>query len=110
MRSLWPHRHLDGVAEIKESAKLQAQQYESGADDPRRRHESNKELQVEDEENDPDKAAEEAVLAIVRVPLTAAVVPDAEFVKLNEADPEPPATSLSSASVSSIRISILPLL
>ena len=76
---------------------------------PRRRHEDN-ELQVEDDENIPEALADEAVVAIVRVPLTAAVVPDAEFETVNEADPEPPATSLSSASLSSIKISILPLL
>ena len=66
-------------------------------------------LQVEDEENDPDRLADEAVVAIVRVPLTAALVPDAEPVKLKDADPEPPATASSSASVSSIMISIIPL-
>jgi hypothetical protein len=43
----------------------------------------------------------------VKVPETAAVVPDAEFVKEKLADPEPPATALSSSSVSSITISIL---
>ena len=66
-------------------------------------------LQVEDEENDPDRLADEAVVAIARVPLTAALVPDAEPVKLKDADPEPPATASSSASVSSIMISIIPL-
>jgi hypothetical protein len=64
-------------------------------------------LQVEDEENDPDRLADEAVVAILRVPLTAALVPDAEPVKLKDADPEPPATASSSASVSSIMISII---
>jgi hypothetical protein len=67
-------------------------------------------LQVEDEENDPDRRADEAVVAIVRVPLTAALVPDDEFVKLKDAVPEPPATASSSASVSSITSSIIPLL
>jgi hypothetical protein len=67
-------------------------------------------LQVEDEENDPDKLAVEAVVAIFKVPLTSASVPDAEPVKLKDADPEPPATALSSASVSSIMISIFSLL
>jgi hypothetical protein len=67
-------------------------------------------LQVEDEENDPDRLADEAVVAIDRVPLTAAVVPDAEAVMLKDALPEPPATASSSASVSSIMISIIPLL
>ena len=52
-------------------------------------------LQVEDDENVPDKLADEAVVAMVKVPLTAAVVPDAETLVLNEAVPEPPATSLS---------------
>ena len=52
-------------------------------------------LQVEDDENDPDRRADEAVEAIDKVPLTAAVVPDALFVKLKDALPEPPATSLS---------------
>jgi hypothetical protein len=51
--------------------------------------------QVEDDENDPDRRADEAVEAIDKVPLTAAVVPDALFVKLKDALPEPPATSLS---------------
>ena len=51
--------------------------------------------QVEDDENDPDRLADEAVEAIDKVPLTAAVVPDALFVKLKDALPEPPATSLS---------------
>jgi hypothetical protein len=66
-------------------------------------------LQVEDEENVPDRLADEAVVAILRVPLTAALVPDDEPVKLKDADPEPPATASSSASVSSIMISIIPL-
>jgi hypothetical protein len=64
-------------------------------------------LQVEDDENVPDKLADEAVVAIAKVPLTDAVVPDAVFVKEKEAVPEPPATASSSASVSSIMISIL---
>jgi hypothetical protein len=80
----------------------------SGADDPRRQKRSG--LQVEDEENDPDRRADEAVVAIVRVPLTAVTVPDAVSVKLKDAVPEPPATSLSSASVSSIMISMFSLL
>ena len=82
--------------------------YESGADDPRRRHKN--ELQLEDEENAPDNEAEEAVVAMVKVPLTAAVVPDAVFEKVKVADPAPPATRPSSASVSSIKISTLALL
>ena len=52
-------------------------------------------LQVEDDENDPDRLADEAVEATDKVPLTAAVVPDALFVRLKDALPEPPATSLS---------------
>jgi len=67
-------------------------------------------LQVEDDEKVPDIEAEEAVVRIVKVPVTAAVVPDAVSVTPNVADPTPPATSLSSASVSSIKISTLPLL
>jgi len=63
-------------------------------------------VQVEDEENDPDWLADEAVVLCVKVPLTSAVVPDAVFVKLKDAVPEPPATSLSSSVVSSIMISI----
>jgi hypothetical protein len=63
-------------------------------------------LQVEDEENVPDCLADEAVVSWVKVPDTAAVVPDALFVKLKDALPEPPATSLSWASVSSITISM----
>jgi hypothetical protein len=82
----------------------------SDADEPRRRQKLSG-LQVEDEENDPDRLPDEAVEVTLRVPLTVAVVPDAvsaERVKV--ADPEPPATSLSSASVSSITISIFSLL
>jgi len=62
--------------------------------------------QVEDEENVPDRLAEEAVVRMVRVPATVAVVPDAVFVKLKLADPAPPATASSSVSVNSIMISI----
>jgi hypothetical protein len=61
---------------------------------------------VEDEENDPDRLAEDAVVARVNVPLTDALVPDAVSVKLKLADPEPPATASSSEPVSSIMISI----
>jgi hypothetical protein len=67
-------------------------------------------LQVEDDENIPDKLADEAVVWIVTVPLVVAVVPDAVSVKEKVTDPEPPATASSSASVSSIKISILFLL
>jgi hypothetical protein len=66
-------------------------------------------LQVEDDENVPDKLADETVVAIVKVPLTAAVAPAAVFVNMKEAL-EPPATTSSSASVSSMMISILFLL
>ena len=51
--------------------------------------------------------ADEAVVVTLKVPLTVAVVPDAESAeRVKVADPEPPATSLSSASVSSIKISM----
>ena len=50
--------------------------------------------------------AEDAVVAMVTVPLTRALVPEAVLVKLNVADPAPPATASSSASVNSIMISI----
>jgi hypothetical protein len=59
-----------------------------------------------DEENDPDTLAEDAVVAMVNVPLTKGLVPDAVFEKLKVADPAPPATASSSASVSWIIISI----
>jgi hypothetical protein len=63
-------------------------------------------LQVEDELKLPDRLAEEAVVLIVRVPPTTAVVPDAVPVKLKLADPEPPLTRSSSASLSSMMISM----
>jgi len=60
-----------------------------------------------DNESDPDKLAEEAVVAMVKVPLTAAVVPDALLLKLKDAGPPlPPATASISASVSSMMISM----
>ena len=62
--------------------------------------------QVEDELNVPDWEADEAVVLCVREPLTVAVVPEAVFEKLNEADPAPPLICSSSVSVSSIMISI----
>jgi hypothetical protein len=65
---------------------------------------------VEEDEKVPDWLADEAVVLCMRLPLTVATVPDAEFVNENEALPEPPATSLSSASVSSMKISTLALL
>ena len=61
---------------------------------------------VEEEEKAPDRLAEDAVVCMVNVPLTAAVVPDAVTVPLKEAVPEPPATASSSASVSSRMISM----
>jgi hypothetical protein len=79
--------------------------HNSGADD-RAAAMKHSRLQVEDELNDPDRLAEEAVVAIVKVPLTVAVVPDAEFEKLKVADPAPPLIWSSSVSVSSIMISI----
>jgi len=49
---------------------------------------------VEDDENDPDRLADDAVVEIAKVPLTVAVVPDAVSAgSVKEADPEPPATS-----------------
>jgi hypothetical protein len=61
--------------------------------------------------NDPSKLADEGVVAISRwKTLATAEVPDAVFVKEKDAVPEPPATASSSASVSSIMISILFLL
>jgi hypothetical protein len=65
---------------------------------------------LKDEENDPDWLADEAVVLWVTLLVTVAVVPDAVFVSVQDADPEPPATSLSSDSVSSIKISIILLL
>jgi hypothetical protein len=67
-------------------------------------------LQVEDEEAVTDRLADEAVVAIVTVPATVAVVPDAVSVRLRVADPAPPETASSSASVSSIMISMFSLL
>jgi len=49
---------------------------------------------VEDDENVPDRLADDAVVWTVKVPLTAAVVPDAVSAESEkEAVPEPPATS-----------------
>jgi hypothetical protein len=53
-----------------------------------------------------DKEADEAVVAVVTAPLTVAVVPDAVAEPLKDADPAPPEIASSSASVSSIMISI----
>lgn len=77
------------------------------------------ELQVEDDKNDPDRLADEAVVVIVTVPRTIALIPDAVFVAEKFADPAPPVTDSkkemvdtappetwsSSASVSSINVS-----
>lgn len=52
------------------------------------------ELQVEDDENVADRLADEAVLAMVKVPDTVAVVPDAVTESgPNVTLPEPPDTS-----------------
>ena len=69
----------------------------SGADDPRRCYETRDRRYVEDEENDPDWLAEEAVVLWVKVPDTVAIVPEAVFVKLKEASPRPPLTASISA-------------
>jgi hypothetical protein len=63
--------------------------------------------QLELEENDPERLAEVAVVAMVNVPLTDALVPDAVSVKLKDAVPDPPEISSSSASVSSITSSMI---
>ena len=63
--------------------------------------------QVEDDENDPDWLAVDAVVDCVKVPLTVAVVPDARLLNEKVADPLPPETSSSCSSVSSIMISIV---
>jgi hypothetical protein len=63
-------------------------------------------FQVEVDENVPDALADEVVVAIAKVPVTVASVPDAVPAKLKVTVPTPPATASSSASVSSIMISI----
>jgi hypothetical protein len=63
-------------------------------------------IYVELDENVPDKEAEDAVVLIVSVLLTTAVVPDAVLLKLKVADPTPPDTWSSSLFASSIRISM----
>jgi len=63
-------------------------------------------LQVEDEETVPDRLAVDAVVAIVAVPVTVAVVPDAVAETAKLADPAPPLIRSSSASLSSIMISM----
>ena len=62
--------------------------------------------QVEDEEMVPDRLADDAVVAIVPVPLTVAVVPDAVAARAKLADPAPPLICLSSVSLSSMMISM----
>jgi hypothetical protein len=60
------------------------------------------------DENDPDMLADVVVVAIFTVAITVAKGPDAVLEKLIDAIPLPPETASSSASVSSIMISILP--
>jgi hypothetical protein len=78
----------------------------SGTGDPCRSSPKIVRFQVEEDENVPDRLADDAVVWIVKVPLTVAVVPDAVSVTEKDAVPEPPATASSSASVSSIIISM----
>ena len=78
----------------------------SGADDPRRCYGTLVRRYEENEETDPDWLAEDAVVIWVRLPLTVAVVPEAELLKEKEADPAPPLTASISAWLSSIMISI----
>jgi hypothetical protein len=63
-------------------------------------------LQVEDDESDADRLADDAVVAIVPVPLTVAVVPDAVDERVKVAEPAPPETASRSSSISSIKISM----
>jgi hypothetical protein len=69
-------------------------------------------LQAESDsdENDPDKLADETVVAILKVPLIVEKGADAVTVKSKVAVPTPPTTASSSAAVSSIMVSILFLL
>jgi hypothetical protein len=69
----------------------------SGADDPRRCYGTLDRRYDEDEKNDPERLAEEAVVRMVKVPDTTAFVPEAVFVKLKEASPRPPPTASISA-------------
>ena len=62
--------------------------------------------QLDDDEKFPLKLADDAVVLIFTVPDVVAVVPDAVSVKLKVTDPVPPATASSSASFSSIMISM----
>jgi hypothetical protein len=99
---LWAHRGerdlLRDATPVPDSA--------AARDNSRRCHALLAEPQVEDDENDPDWLADEAVVAWLKVPCTLAVVPDAVLLKLNDADPAPPETALSSSALSSIMISI----
>jgi hypothetical protein len=63
-------------------------------------------LQVEDEEMVPDRRADDAVVAIIPVPATVAVVPDAVAERAKLADPAPPLIRSSSVSLSSMMISM----
>jgi hypothetical protein len=54
----------------------------------------------------PDRLADDAVVAIVPVPLTVAVVPDAVAERAKLADPAPPLIRSSSVSLSSMMISM----
>jgi hypothetical protein len=66
-------------------------------------------LQTESDsdDNDPDKLADETVVAIFTLPLIVEKGADAVTAKSKVAVPTPPVTASSSASVSSIMISIL---
>jgi hypothetical protein len=58
----------------------------------------------------PDSLADDAVVAIVPVPLTVAVVPDAVAERAKLADPAPPLIRSSSVSLSSMMISSMRIL
>jgi hypothetical protein len=58
----------------------------------------------------PDRLADEAVVAIVPVPLTVALVPDAVAERAKVADPAPPLIRSSSVSLSSMMISSMRIL
>jgi hypothetical protein len=62
--------------------------------------------QLEKEEKLPEMEAEDAVVAMVSVPDTVAVVPDALLLKEKLAEPAPPQTFSISASLSSITMFI----
>jgi hypothetical protein len=65
-------------------------------------------LQVEDEETVADRRADDAVVAMVAVPDTVAVVPDAVAERDKLADPAPPLIRSSSVSLSSMMNSMYP--